>query len=229
MPYRILEYEYLIMKSAIDIIKLGRKDYKLPTVIAIVIYTGKEKWNVSKYLKEVQENVPGKESTQIGNYNLIDINNYSEQELLKENSFLSKAMLIEKSRYTTKLASNLELIIEEMNNKTSTYETEQKELLSTIINLTLKRKLSLEDIQNLNNKLKEGGEEEMLAVLDMIDEENRRLIERGEKRGVKKTTIEITKKMLKKNTNIDYIIEITGLSKKEIEKIAKRMEIKHLA
>ena len=230
MPYRILEYEYYIIKSAIDIHKLGRKEYKLPVVIAIVIYTGKEKWSVSKYLNEMQNKIPGYSKVQLGNYNLIDINNYSEKELLEENSFLSKAMLIEKSRYSSRLAKNLELIVDEINNKTNLYESSQKELLSTIISLTLKRKLSLEDIQNLNNKLKIEGGKEMLAVLDMIDEENRRLIARGEKRGrklgikegIEKSRTEIIINMIKENIPIKTIEKITGLSKEEIEKIAKK-------
>ena len=37
MPYRILEYEIEIMKSAIDIRKIKNKEYKLPLVIPIVL------------------------------------------------------------------------------------------------------------------------------------------------------------------------------------------------
>lgn len=42
---------------------------------------------------------------------------------------------------------------------------------------------------------------------------------RGEKRGEKKGKIEIAKKMIEKGMNIETIIEITGLTKKEIESI----------
>ena len=38
MPYRILEYEIEIMKSAIDIRKVKNKEYKLPLVIPIVLF-----------------------------------------------------------------------------------------------------------------------------------------------------------------------------------------------
>ena len=48
MPYRILEYEIEIMKSAIDIRKVKNKEYKLPLVIPIVLYTGKKKMECQK-------------------------------------------------------------------------------------------------------------------------------------------------------------------------------------
>lgn len=55
MPFRILEYEVAIMKSAIDMDKIKSKDYKLPLVISIVLYTGSEKWNAAEYLQKSQE------------------------------------------------------------------------------------------------------------------------------------------------------------------------------
>ena len=40
MAWRILEYAMEIIKSAIDYNKIGQKNYKLPLVIPIVLYTG---------------------------------------------------------------------------------------------------------------------------------------------------------------------------------------------
>lgn len=55
MPYRILEYEVAIIESAINMNKIKNKEYKIPLVIPIVLYTGNKKWNAKKYLKECQE------------------------------------------------------------------------------------------------------------------------------------------------------------------------------
>ena len=43
---------------------------------------------------------------------------------------------------------------------------------------------------------------------------------RGEKRGIKITLIKTAKNMLKDNMDINMIIKYTGLSKKELERIA---------
>ena len=37
MPYRILEYEYELIRSEIDYNKLGTKEYKIPAVISFYI------------------------------------------------------------------------------------------------------------------------------------------------------------------------------------------------
>ena len=110
MPYRILEYEVAIMQSAIDLDKIKNKESKIPLVIPIVLYTGNKKWNAKKYLEENQEKIEGIENG-LGNYNLIDINELTEKELLEDNSFISKMMLIEKSKNTENIVEILEKIV----------------------------------------------------------------------------------------------------------------------
>lgn len=223
MPLRILEYSVEIIRSTIDKKKLSQKGYKFPTVIPIVLYTGKTKWNVESYIKNVQEELKGYENLEFAKYNIVDVNNYTKEELLQEESFLSKAMLIEKARYTDSLAIDLGKIIQELNTKNKIYTKEQKELLITIIELTLKRKLEEEESNKLIKKLKKGSGQ-MLAVLEMIDEENKRIFRNGEKKGKKEgkkeARLETAKKMIEKRIDIKTIVEVTGLKEKEIKKLA---------
>ena len=121
MPYRILEYEIEIMKSAIDIRKVKNKEYKLPLVIPIVLYTGKKKWDAKRYLEESQETLDGVK-IKAGNYNLVDINDFTKEELLQEKTLISKMMLLEKSESTEESIEMLEKIIPNTNK-------EEKELL----------------------------------------------------------------------------------------------------
>ena len=51
MPFRLLENEVAIIRSAIDKSKIKNKSYKIPLVMPIVLYTGKQKWNANKYLE----------------------------------------------------------------------------------------------------------------------------------------------------------------------------------
>ena len=44
-------------------------------------------------------------------------------------------------------------------------------------------------------------------------------IKEGEKIGIKENQIETARKLLKKNVSIDIILEVTGLTKEELEKI----------
>ena len=99
MPFRILEYEVAIMKSAIDMNKIKTKNYKLPLVISIVLYTGNRKWNAAEYLQKSQETLRNIKED-VGKYNLIDVNNLTEKELLEDDTFITKMLLIEKSKNT---------------------------------------------------------------------------------------------------------------------------------
>ena len=86
MPLRLLEYELEIIQSAIDKIKIKNKSYEIPLVIPIVLYTGKQKWNVNKYLEESREKIQGLDIN-IGNYGLVNINSYS---LVNINNYTKK-------------------------------------------------------------------------------------------------------------------------------------------
>ena len=218
MPFRLLEYEVAIIRSAIDKSKIKNKSYKIPLVMPIVLYTGKQKWNANKYLEKSQEKIQGL-NIKIGNYSLVDINNYTEKELLEDNTFISKMMLIEKSKNTEEIAETLEKII----NKT---HKEDKELLKSIIEIFLEEKIGIQKSTELIRKL-ESESDSMLAIVDMIRKENQMYIDMGRKEGKKEGKIEgktetikeIVNKMLRKNLPEKTIIEITGINPKEIEEI----------
>ena len=192
----------------------------------IVLYTGKQKWNANKYLEKSQEKIQGL-NIKIGNYSLVDINNYTEKELLEDNTFISKMMLIEKSKNTEEIAETLEKII-------SKTQKEDKELLKRIIEIILEEKIGITKSTELIRKL-EKGSDSMLAVVDMIRKENQMYIDMGRKEGKKEgkregkkvgriegkkdTLREIAIKMLKKNLTEKEITEITGISKKELNNL----------
>ena len=233
MPYRILEYEVAIMQSAIDLDKIKNKESKIPLVIPIVLYTGNKKWNAKKYLEENQEKIEGIENG-LENYNLIDINELTEKELLEDNSFISKMILIEKSKNTENIVEILEKIVK-------ITKEEDKETLRRIISIILEEKIGITKAKELIEKM-EGDEGNMLAVVDMIRRENQMYIEIGKKEGRKEgrkegkiegkkegkiegkleEKIKIVTNMLKEKFNVEMIQKITGVDKEEIEKIEKQ-------
>ena len=221
MPYRILEYEIAIMKSAVDIRKVKNKEYKLPLVIPIVLYTGKKKWDAKRYLEESQETLDGVK-IKAGNYNLVDINDFTKEELLQEKTLISKMMLLEKSESTEESIEMLEKIIPNTNK-------EEKELLKRVISILFGEKIGEEKTKELIEKI-DGGEGKMLALVDMIRNENKMYINMGRKEGrkeareegkikLKQQCLEIAKNLLKINMPISQISEVTKLPEEEIEKI----------
>lgn len=226
MPYRILEYENEILKSAIDYSKLKQKGYKLPLIIPIVLYTGKKKWDAKKYIKEIQENLEGYVETRFARYNVVDVNEFDDNELLNDKSFLTKAMLIEKAKDEKELIMYLKKIVAGMNNNKNLYSEDIEEILIAIINLILKDRIGEKNAKELIKKIK-GGNGKVLAVLDMLEENDKKIFVRGRKEGKeegkeegkKESKIEMTKAMINENIPIDIISKITKLTKKEINKL----------
>ena len=96
MPYRILKYELNVIDSvSIDNKYIG-KEYKYSLVIPIVLYTGKEKWDAKLDLRSMQYKWSKYSGQELSRYNILDINEISDSELLEEKSIISKIMLIEK-------------------------------------------------------------------------------------------------------------------------------------
>lgn len=171
---------------------------------------------------------------QLGRYNLVDVNDYTDEELLKKESFISKAMLLEKSRDAEKLEENAEKIITEMNQKRNIYGEEQRELLGIIIEKILSKRMDARKIKEMLEKLEEGGDS-MLAAEEMILRENKMLIAKGRREGrkegkiigieegkiigIRKNQIEVARKMLQENMSIEIISKITELSEEEIKKL----------
>ena len=131
---------------------------------------------------------------------------------------------------------NLDLIYKLYYNKTRKLSKEEKELLL----LTVDDKLEIEKIvrgddtmEKAKDKLVElSNDEELVGMYDkeLMDKKIKNTMIRsaeitGEKRGIKQKTKEIVTNMLNKGLDIKFIIECTGISGNEIDKIKQEMDI----
>ena len=175
MPYRILKYNMEIIESALDIAKVNSKMYKLPTVYTFVIYTGGKKWDANQYVLEKQERLQGAPREVFGNFRVIDINDYTKEELLKNEDLLSDMMLLEKAKAIEELESYLrEIVRKKVNHK-------QKIFIQRLVEYILKSKIQEETYNQFVKMLKnEEGEEFMFVKIlgDWVEEKFGALEER---------------------------------------------------
>ena len=221
MPKRILEYEIEIMESNIDHKKKMKKGEKLPAIIPIVIYTGRKKWDVAKYIEECQEKLEGGKIPGLGSYYIIDINEYSKEELEEDELFFSKILLIEKARTEEELIEILIDIAKKIKDEKAKGE------LKRMIYYIYREKIGEEKTRELIEKLKEG-ESMKLAVERMLDKEyakrdrksrqegRKEGIKEGKERGRKEEALSLAKKMLKEKIDINIVMKITGLKKEQL-------------
>ena len=211
MPYRLLDYSNGIMRSASE-------DKKRPSVIPIVLYTGKIKWKIENETIEKQQFF--KEVKLIdGEFNLIDINDFSKKELLEDDIFITKMMLVEKCKDEIEMVQALEKIENKI-------KEEDKSTFRRIVKEIWSLRIGTENANKILEKIEEGSDN-MMAVMEMLLAENEKYINIGRQEGMKKCRLEggkqkikeIVQKMLAENFTKEMIMKITGLKKEEIEEI----------
>ena len=160
-------------------------------------------------------------------YILVDINNYTEEKLLETPSFMTKALLIEKAKDNEQIANYIEKIVKIINKNKENYSNNIKEIFKIMLTQIIKNKIGQEKTDEFLNKLNIGGDEDMMAVFETIQQDNKRIYRRGKKdgivegikQGIMENSIAIAKKLLKENFSKEKVANLTGLSEKEIEKI----------
>ena len=231
MPFRILKYEMAIIESAVDEKECKKKDYLYPRVNAIVLYTGKQKWNVAQTFNETQVSSILEKDIEFAKYILVDINNYTEEKLLETPSFMTKALLIEKAKDNEQIANYIEKIVEIINKDKENYSDNMKEIFKIMLTQIIKNKIGKEKTDEFLKKLNIGGDKDMMAVFETIQQDNKRIYRRGKKdgivegikkgisQGIMENSIAIAKKLLSRNNSKEEVAEITGLKIEEIEKL----------
>ena len=223
MPIRILEYSMEIIKSATSREKMKQKGELIANVYPIVLYTGERKWTVPKSINHNQIHLQGIKPMISNRYELVDINDYKQEELMQEDNFLSKAMLLEKVKDPKKILEALRRITDKK------LDTDDRYFLRMIITYLLARKMEKKIVKEILDKLMEKGEESMFidVLSDYFDEREakaRKLGEkRGEKRGEKQGVRKVIIEMLKNKVDEEVIKKSTKVKSKELEQIKKEL------
>lgn len=224
MPYRMLNYCIDIMYEWCKSKKLAQID-EYPLIIPIVIYTGDRRWNVPQNFSDKQISTAIFENYKINfKYNLIDINRISLEKLLELKTMFGYGMIIEKAKNKKDLLDKIDLLIKNCNDK------KQLEEFKGVVLYVLDSSLSNIEQEEIIGKIeRKVGDKSMSTLIDRITEENRRILNQGRKEGIKtgmKTGIETQrndtiKRMIAMKFKDSIILEVSGATKEELEKIKK--------
>ena len=132
MPIRILKYELEIIRSRMD----ENNRLEFPIIIPIVLYTGKQRWNAKINYPSYNSELARYRGLKKVEYNLVDINDYTIEDLYKENSILTKIMILEKSNKYIEIINNVDKIVNKVYDS-KLYTQTQKEMLLNILNNTM--------------------------------------------------------------------------------------------
>ena len=220
MPRRMTEYCVEVIRSR----EKGGKFNEAPIVYPIVLYTGKKKWDAPRTIEQQKDEIYGFPELEYPKYNLVDINDYTKEELLEKRTGISKAMLFEKLETKEEIEETLKEII-----RRGTSESEKRylELILEYSNDIVK-KLDRDTIRKYKEKI-EGGdnmtnfERLYIELLDDKYDKGRKAGESqgrkiGEARGKRIGIIQVAKEMVKNKMKDSDILKVTHISKEELEK-----------
>ena len=148
---------------------------------------------------------------------------------------MTKALLIEKAKDNEQIANYIEKIVEIINKDKENYSNNIKEIFKIMLTQIIKNKIGQEKTDEFLKKLNIGGDKDMMAVFETIQQDNKRIYRRGKKdgivegikkgisqgisQGIMENSIAIAKKLLSRNNSKEEVAEITGLKIEEIEKL----------
>lgn len=221
--YRIMEYSIEIMRLIINGKENKSKTYKYPLIIPIIIYTGDKEWDAKLSMKEIKEKAPWYEEQE--EISLVDINNYTTEELLEEKNILSKAMLLEKSRNKIEFIENVEKVLEN-------YSSKNIEKIENIIRYKSIGIIEQNEVEKILKKIRIKGEGRNMTLAERINrnerEEKMRIRNEGRNEGKLEGRLENRKenirKMLLLKLDENIIKEVTGVQDKELEKVKKELQ-----
>ena len=213
MPYRVRKYKTALMESVINKKEIKKANYKLPRIIAIVLYTGKQKWQ-NKKLEDMQEPLEWYKED-YDEFILIDVNSFKKEKILEGNLIITKVMLLEREENLKNVIKDIEIIMDKEKIK---QDIQYKELLKVFIEYTFineKYKVIRKYIEELINKIfdGEGDDETMSHVTQLFDE----AFDKAERRGKKRGKQEVAKAMKADKVSYEIISKFTGLKLEEIE------------
>ena len=223
MAKRIAEYKNEIRRHYQNNTKLkNNKGFKVAKIIAIVLYTGKEKWTASKTLDDIEVACPRIEEKETDEYQL-EITNEYKVEALKQDIEANNKDILAKIFFIDKLgdSKNLNKVEQELDDLKITEE--EIDYIASYINKIISRTYGEETSKQMIKILEKGLSKE--EGKDMLMENFvKTCFEEGEKSGKKAGISQVAINMLKQKCKKELIKQCTGLSDAKIKELEKTLQ-----
>ena len=223
LPYRLLLYMNEIWRTIFKNtpgIEAARKDFCLPAIIPIVLYNGKAAWTAPLSFKETLDGYKlfGEHIVDF-RYFLINVHNYTEEELLELSNLFSVVFMLER-------VEKLEEIVDcfyKMISVIKKLNPEEFKLLKSWSKFILARDLPKEGKEELVRILDESRTEEVEKMISNVERVIKKSIddamEKGMEKGMEQGIVKVARQMLADQEKLEKIIKYTGLSREEIENL----------
>ena len=225
MPMRLLFYMTEVWRDILkntDKNQRRRKAFKLPAIIPIVLYNGKNKWTAKMSFKEILSGYELFEDNILDfNYMLFDINRYEDEELINMSNLVSAIFLLDQEMNEEELIRRLRKIIYVLKKISPEQFSVFKQWLKNIVKPRLREEMQ-EEVDDVLNK---SNQEEVDVMVSNLGKTLENIEKKGIEKGIEKKAREIAIKAIKMGMDNSVVSELTGLKEDEINIIRK--EVNH--
>ncbi len=209
----------------------NKKTVSLPVVFPVLIYNGKQRWNAARRLQDLIDLVDTslREYLIRFKYFTIDIGSFGKRSLVKlKRNLVTAVFLLENVRNEKELENVFKEIVEII-------KSEADPTLVKSFGDWLEMQLKRENIAAINIReiITQRREHTMLTetLHEILIKREERGLEKGLKRGLKRGKLEGIKEgkaqtaiqLLKEGLDTEFIAKVTGLSKKEIDRLKAKL------
>lgn len=219
MSYRLLVYMMGIWRDVLKNIppeEAAKKDFRLPSIVPIVLYNGRDKWTACRSFKDIlAASELFKEYLVDFKYILIDVNRYDERTLTELTNLIGAVFLLDQSENFKEYCGKMLKIVPNL----SKFNENDFLLFKNWIKLIFSMNLPTEAKHEIVRILDESRPEEALKMVTNIE----KVIGNVYEEGINDGKMDTAKKMLAKNMPEELINEITGLPVEQIRKLKSEL------
>ncbi|WP_341478177.1 Rpn family recombination-promoting nuclease/putative transposase [Clostridium chromiireducens] len=217
MPMRLLFYMTEVWRDVLkntEKSEIKRKSFKLPAIVPIVLYNGKNKWTAKTSFREILSGYELFEDNILNfNYMLFDINRYSDEELYSISNLVSAVFLLDQEISQEELIRRLRKMIYILKRISPEQFSVFKQWLKKIV----KPRLTEEWQGEIDEVLDKSDQKEVDSMVHNLE----KTLDNIEKKGMEKKVKEIAINAIGMGMDNEVIIKLTGLTDKEINEIRK--------
>jgi hypothetical protein len=214
MPFRLLNYMVELLNVIFKNTKKEvreRKDFRLPAIVPIVLYNGKDNWTSAMTLREYTEKCEFFGDNIIDfRYLLLDMNRMDDDAIEPVEKPLDADFIVEKLRIRKKMTSDN--LSNWWTEKTSGFSNEDRNMLINWMDkVYFNGKMSSEIMEILTNTPKKGS----VAVKTIIEE----MLEDREYELKKQGVLDVARKMRAEGIDVDTVARLTDLTIDDVLKL----------
>ena len=192
-----------------------RKDFRLPAIVPIVLYNGKDNWTSAMTLREYTENCEFFGNNIIDfRYLLLDLNRTDDGAIEPVENPLDAVFIVEKLRIRKKMTSDN--LSNWWTEKTSGFSNEDRNMLINWMDkVYFNGKMSQDIIKILTNNPKKGSATMKSIIEEMVED----MVEDREYELKKQVVLEVAKKMRADGIDVDTVARLTDLTVDDVLKL----------